>query len=78
MRMCACDEAVVWARGQPDLVTAWRRCENGAWMLWLAGKHAGQPWPDQVRAAVFTLTLRECATIVRQYYPDPPQLECCS
>ena len=32
----ACAEAVAWAATQPDLATAWRKCEHIEWMCWLA------------------------------------------
>jgi len=31
-------DAVEWARTQPSLAAAWRTCERGDWMLWLAGR----------------------------------------
>ena len=34
----ACLDAVEWARTQPSLAAAWRTCERGDWMLWLAGR----------------------------------------
>ncbi len=42
-RLNACPEAVEWAKTQPDLATAWKNCERGDWMLWLAGKWVGKP-----------------------------------
>lgn len=39
----ACNEAVTWARTQPDLATAWATCERGDWLLWLAGKVCAGP-----------------------------------
>src|SRR3990167_4751259 len=68
----ACLEAVAWARTQPDLPTAWQRCENGAWMLWLAGKLAGEPWSDARRPLV--LAACGCARLGlpewRRHFPD--------
>ena len=34
----ACGNAVEWARKQPSAAAAWKSCERGDWMLWLAGK----------------------------------------
>jgi hypothetical protein len=31
----ACEEAVEWARTQPDFATAWNECKRGDWMIWL-------------------------------------------
>ena len=68
----ACLEAVAWARAQPDLPTAWQRCENGAWMLWLAGKSAGEPWSDARRPLV--LAVCGCVRLGlpewRRHFPD--------
>jgi hypothetical protein len=36
--MNACLEAVAWAKTQSGPVSAWRSCQRGDWMLWLAGK----------------------------------------
>ena len=52
-----CNAAMCWLRTQPDAVTAWRVCERGDWMLWLASKHAGEPWSDARRP----LVLAACA-----------------
>ena len=38
MALCACSEAIEWARNYPTLMAAWEACERGDWMLWLAGK----------------------------------------
>ena len=37
----ACDDAVAWAKTQPDLAAAWVTCDRGDWMLWLAGRRIG-------------------------------------
>lgn len=34
----ACEEAVEWAKTQPDLETAWANCPRSDWMLWLDDK----------------------------------------
>ena len=35
-RMDVCAEARTWAKGQPDLQTAWTNCHRPDWMLWLS------------------------------------------
>ncbi len=56
VKMSACSEAVEFARTQPDLATAWKNCERGDWMLWLAGRLAGPAGDDRRRP----LTLAAC------------------
>lgn len=51
-RLGACDEAVEWVKTQPDPQTAWRNCERGDQMLWLAAQYAGPPWSDGRRKLV--------------------------
>ncbi len=34
-----CAEAIMWAKGYPDIESAWAACERGDWMLWLAGRY---------------------------------------
>lgn len=34
----ACQPAVDWCRTQPDAQTAWDRCRDGSWMLWLLAR----------------------------------------
>lgn len=63
----ACADAVAWARTQPDPETAWRECPRGDWMLWIAGKYAGDPGS----AARKPLVLAACAC-ARLAYPDGP------
>lgn len=36
--MDACAVAIAWAETQPDLATAWRKCERIDWLCWLAGR----------------------------------------
>jgi hypothetical protein len=70
--MGACAEAVVWARTQPDLPTAWAACERGDWLLWLAGRTCG----ERGSAAHRRLVLAACACarlalpIWEAQYPD--------
>lgn len=37
----ACSAACIWARRQPSYESAWRRCGNGEWMLWLLARAPG-------------------------------------
>lgn len=62
----ACEAAVAWARTQPDYETAWRVCERGDWLLWLAGRLA-TPGSDAHRAVVRAACA--CAETVLQYVP---------
>jgi len=38
----ACSDAVDWARTQPTYAAAWKACERGDWLLWLAAKVSGK------------------------------------
>src|SRR4030043_1758784 len=37
-QLLACFDAVDWVKTQKSAATAWRNCERGDWMLWLAKK----------------------------------------
>ena len=37
-KLNACAEAVKWASTQPSPAAAWKNCQRGDWMLWLAKK----------------------------------------
>src|SRR3989304_4555450 len=41
----ACAEAIEWT-GDRDITTAWRECERGDWMHWLAMRVLERPAPD--------------------------------
>ena len=56
-RTKACAEAREWAKGYPDLATAWAACPRADWMLWLAAKAIGEPGSDAHRQ----LVLAACA-----------------
>ena len=46
-KLHACDEAVKWC-GDKTPAQAWRECERGDWLLWLAGRMADKPgWPTR-------------------------------
>jgi hypothetical protein len=40
VKLGACDEAVIWAKRQPNYETAWAKCQRADWMLWLAERLA--------------------------------------
>ena len=61
----ACHEAMDWFRPQPDVLTAWRDCQRGDWMLWLLGKLSGEPGSDARRPLV--LCVCECARLALPY-----------
>ena len=61
----ACQEAVEWAFKQKSLAEAWKNCEKGNWMLWLAGKFSG-PSGDQRRRKL-VLAACECAQLSLAY-----------
>ena len=75
----ACVDAVRWAETQPDYATAWAQCERGDWMLWLAGKFAGEPWSEArkplVRAACACARLALPRYEAR--YPDDTRVRVC-
>ena len=52
-----CEEAMEWAQAQKSAAAAWRDCEDGSWMLWLAGKFSGKSGS----AARRRLVLASCA-----------------
>ncbi len=62
-RLDACSEAVEWAeeKGYKSLGRAWRYCQRGDWMLWLAGHMSGGPDSDARRPLV--LAACECARL---------------
>ena len=57
-----CAEALTWLKTQPDAQTAWNESERGDWMLYHAGKLAGEPGSDARRPLV--LAACECARLV--------------
>ena len=58
----ACPAAIEWAEGK-DLATAWRSCERGDWMLWLAVKCGVELRP-------LTAAKAACAEFARSYITD--------
>jgi len=57
-----CAEALTWLKTQPDAQTAWNKSERGDWMLYHAGKLAGEPGSDARHPLV--LAACECARLV--------------
>ena len=65
--LCACQEAVKWARGK-DLHTVWITCERGDWLLWLCGKMVDKPgWSTR---AQLVLAACSCAETSLKYVPE--------
>ena len=63
----ACPEAVRWAQGYASLAEAWSACSRGDWMLWFAGRLAGQPWSESRKPMV--LAACACARLALPYVP---------
>ena len=70
-RTNACDGAIAWARTRPSLDRAWKICERGDWMLWLAGRLAGPPGDDSRRPLV--LAACDCAELSAHLVSDEAQ-----
>ncbi|MCX6553157.1 MAG: hypothetical protein NTY02_19510 [Acidobacteria bacterium] len=70
--MGACTDAVAWARTQPNLTTAWARCERGDWMLWLAGRRIGKQGSMAHRRVVTAASAcaRMALPTYEQRYPE--------
>src|SRR3990172_13270472 len=49
-----CSDAHEWLRTQPDAQTAWNKSNRGDWMLYHAGKLAGESGSDAHRLLVLT------------------------
>ncbi len=65
-RMGACKDGVEWARTQPSLAVAWKACDRGDWMLWLAGRTCKRGSPTHRRVV---LAACACARTVLRYIP---------
>jgi hypothetical protein len=61
----ACREALEWSKGFDSLEDAWKKCERGDWMLWLAGRLSGSPESDSRKRVV--LTACQCARLALPY-----------
>ena len=66
--LSACSDAVEWACTQPDYETAWRTCQRGDWMLWLAGKLSGPPESEGRKTLV--LAAADCAELALPFIHD--------
>jgi len=64
IKLRACTPAIEWAKGQPDLRTAWNNCQRGDWMLWFYKKLH----PKNIRE--LTLAKGHCANTVRHLMKD--------
>jgi hypothetical protein len=69
----ACGDAVAWCRTQPSLAVAWRVCDRGDWMLWLAGRLSGKPGSHRRRKLV--LAACDCAELGRAHWRGPEPAE---
>jgi hypothetical protein len=67
VEMDACEEAVWWARGYASPQAAWAACERGDWMLWLAGRLAGEPHSAARKRLV--LAACACVRLALEYVP---------
>ena len=66
--LCACPEAVAWARAQKGTrQQAWNRCNRADWMLWLAARLCGERGSKQHRAVV--LAACACARTALPHVP---------
>ena len=61
----ACSEATDWLKTQPGWQTAWDKCEQGDWMLWLLGKLSGDP--NSPERKHFVLVTCQCARLALPY-----------
>ena len=66
-----CNDALEWLRTQPDAATAWATCDRGDWMLYHAGKLAGDPGSDKRRQLV--LAACACARLAIPHVPAGEQ-----
>ena len=57
----ACEEAVRWFAKQRTPLLAWRDCKRPDWLLWFAGKQAGEPGCASRRTLVMCVC--ECARL---------------
>lgn len=67
VKLGACKDAVEWAKTQPSAAAAWKSCEDGAWMLWIAGRTCGKRGSAAHRRVV--LTACACARLTLKYIP---------
>src|SRR3990167_9619464 len=65
----ACEEALIWAKDQPDFATAWTTCTRGKWMFWLL-PHVSKDCRAFVRIAC------DCAEKASARTKDPRVMLC--
>lgn len=74
-----CNEAIVWLATQPDWETAWQRCEQGEWMLWVLGELTIAPGSPERRKLVGCCV--ECAElalpIFQKQHPNDNRVKDC-
>jgi hypothetical protein len=58
----ACDEPIKWAGTMPDPQTAWSKCDDPGWMMWIAGRLCGKR--DSARHRQVVLATCACARLV--------------
>lgn len=73
-----CTKGQRWARQQPNLSTAWRRCRKGGWLAWWLIEYRGvslsalEKLAEQCSTRVFYAcddeSQRVFATLIRQHY----------
>jgi hypothetical protein len=72
IKLNACSESIEWV-GDMILKEAWKKCENGSWMLWLAFKMKDKPgWSDIKQ---ITLAKVKCARLVQHLMKDERSLK---
>ena len=64
----ACIEAKRVIRHYKTSQEWWDDTDRGDWMLWLAGKNAGEPWSEKRKKLV--LTACKCARLLLKHIPD--------
>lgn len=51
--ICACSEAIEWAKGFETAQEAWDNCERGDWMLWFIGNtDTSEPYSEERKPLV--------------------------
>src|SRR5690606_8268922 len=59
----ACDDSLRWAATQESPLAAWRACEDGSWLLWIAARLGVD------RRLVVTATC-QCARLALPHVPE--------
>lgn len=66
--LCACAEAIDWAKDFITFKEAWNVCERADWMLWIAGRLADKN--DNQKAVVLCVCVCACARRSLKYVPN--------